>query len=107
MHPQEPALFQPDNKYRCIGAGITGIQLKIKVAVLCAFRLYALQFFLRQLKLGHVLQAGGCGVHTQQACQLGLRDITAKAPVRQQKARQRVAAGDGRADIFVQLPDIV
>ena len=53
---KEPALFQPDNKYRCIGAGITGIQLKIKVAVLCVFRLYALQLFLRQLKLGHVLQ---------------------------------------------------
>mgnify|MGYP001409598848 CR=1 FL=1 len=70
---KEPALFQPDNKYRCIGAGITGIQLKIKVAVLCVFRLYALQLFLRKLKLGHVLQAGGCGVHTQQACQLGLR----------------------------------
>ena len=43
---KEPALFQPDNKYRCIGAGITGIQLKIKVAVLCAFRLYALSFLI-------------------------------------------------------------
>lgn len=104
---KEFALFKADDQHRGRSTGVAGVQLIVKVAVQRTFRLHALRLFLRQFKFSHVLQAGGLGANAQKAGQLGLRDIIAKGPVRHQKACQRVAAGDGGADVLVQLPHIV
>ena len=105
--PQQAALFHAQGQNGGIGGSVVSFQPEVEVALLGVLRLHLFDLFQVQLEVVHGLQTGGGIIHAQQAGQLGLGDVAAHIPFRDQHTGQRIVVGDAAAQGAVKLPGIV
>ena len=105
--PQQAALFHAQRQNGGIGGSVVSFQPEVEVALLSVLRLHLFDLFQVQLEVAHGLQTGGGIIHAQQAGQLGLGDVAAHIPFRDQHTGQRIVVGDAAAQGAVKLPGIV